>query len=47
MKRLLTVLFILLTGTIYAQHSLEKVWQTDSTLYTPESVLYDAAGKIL
>src|SRR4051812_10946155 len=47
MKRLLTVVFVLLAGTVYAQHSLEKIWQTDSTLYTPESVLYDAKAKLL
>lgn len=29
------------------QHSLEKLWQTDSTLNIPESVLYVADSKIL
>jgi hypothetical protein len=47
MKHLLTAVFVLLMGTTYAQHSLEKIWQTDSTLNIPESVLYDAKGKIL
>jgi hypothetical protein len=31
----------------YAQHSLEMKWETDSTLKTPESVLYDATNQVL
>ena len=30
-----------------AQHELIKKWETDTTLKTPESVLYDAKGKVL
>lgn len=30
-----------------AQHNLEKVWQTDSILKTPESVLFDAKDQLL
>lgn len=30
-----------------AQHSLEKIWQTDSVLRTPESVLFDAKDQLL
>ena len=33
--------------SVLAQHSLEKKWETDSTLKTPESVLYDAGNKVL
>ncbi len=47
MKKLLTIAVMLLTQHLYAQHTLQKVWETDSTLYTPESVHYDAASKIL
>src|SRR3954463_633838 len=30
-----------------AQHSLVKIWQTDTLLKVPESVLFDGAGKVL
>jgi hypothetical protein len=33
--------------SVYAQHSLEKKWETDSTLKIPESVLYDATNQVL
>lgn len=33
--------------TTPSKYSLEKVWETDSVLYTPESVLYDAKSKTL
>lgn len=29
------------------EHALVKLWQTDTLLKTPESVLFDAAGKVL
>lgn len=32
---------------VIAQHELVKKWETDTTLKTPESVLYDAKGKVL
>ncbi len=32
---------------LHAQHSLTKLWATDTTLPTPESVLYDAQNKVL
>ncbi len=39
---------IFFTGNSYAQvHSLVKLWETDTLLRTPESVLYDAKEKIL
>jgi sugar lactone lactonase YvrE len=47
MKKILFVAVIFITANLYAQHSLKKIWQTDSMLKTPESVLYDANGKIL
>ena len=37
----------LMTISLSAQHTLEKLWETDSLLATPESVLYDAETKIL
>ncbi|MEI9921982.1 MAG: ATP/GTP-binding protein [Bacteroidota bacterium] len=47
MKKLL-LLLIIIGPNLYAQHSLEKVWSTDSTsLKNPESVLYDSKAKIL
>jgi hypothetical protein len=36
-----------MTISLSAQHTLEKLWETDSLLATPESVLYDAETKIL
>lgn len=48
MKQLLLVAVLLLYGAcLKAQHALEPVWQTDSVLHTPESVLYDGKSKIL
>lgn len=44
---LLTLLLTLISGTLHAQHSVTKLWTTDSTLAIPESVLYDAQGKQL
>ncbi|MEJ0034328.1 MAG: ATP/GTP-binding protein [Bacteroidota bacterium] len=47
MKKLLFLL-IVVGSNVYAQHSLEKVWTTDSTsLKNPESVRYDPKAKIL
>lgn len=48
MKKLLfAVTAILLCANLFAQHELQKIWQTDSVLHTPESVLYDGNSKIL
>ncbi len=33
--------------TLSAQHQLVKLWETDSTLKVPESVLYDGKNKVL
>jgi len=44
MKTLATLLFLVITCAVQAQHSLEKLWESDSTLAVPESVLYDEDG---
>src|SRR6476619_4289162 len=36
-----------LFNTAFAQHKLTKLWETDSLLKVPESVLFDAGGKVL
>lgn len=39
---LLTVLFAVLSSPLFAQHSLVKLWESDSvTIHNPESALYD------
>jgi hypothetical protein len=38
---------LLITQNLKAQHSLEKVWATDTVLVKPESVLFDAGSKSL
>jgi hypothetical protein len=47
MKNIITVMTLLLASNLYAQHSLNKIWQSDTILRTPESVLYDAGARIL
>lgn len=49
MKKILLFGFAtLLFPTLFAQHSLEKIWETDSSLLrNPESVLYDATSNSL
>ena len=44
MKRLTTLLFVITAIAAQAQHTLEKIWESDSTLAIPESVLYDKDG---
>ena len=47
-KILLWVMVLLLSSSLFAQHSLEKLWQSDSvTLRNPESVLYDSKSNSL
>ncbi|WP_018612434.1 hypothetical protein [Segetibacter koreensis] len=47
-KLLLVMLSILLCAApVFAQHKLIKKWETDSVLKVPESVLFDAKGKVL
>ena len=48
MKKLLIIASIIfINAKLFAQHSLELLWQTDTTLKLPESALYDAKSKIL
>src|SRR6185436_12762222 len=52
MKKILsrtTVLILILFNSsfLFAQHRLEKIWEPDSVLKVPESVLFDADGKVL
>lgn len=49
MKRILLSGIVLMgSSTLFAQHTLEKVWQTDSvTLRNPESALYDPISNSL
>lgn len=45
---LLSVMVMPAYSTLFAQHSLEKLWETDSvTLRNPESVLYDSTSNSL
>jgi hypothetical protein len=46
-KSILFVIAILIAPNLLAQHSLEKLWVTDTTLSRPESVLFDATSKTL
>ncbi|MBL0740542.1 SMP-30/gluconolactonase/LRE family protein [Chryseolinea lacunae] len=41
MKITLSFLFALTLGVSQAQHSIEKIWESDTTLAVPESVLFD------
>ena len=45
--QLLIFFLALISGTLRAQHSVTKLWSTDSTLAIPESVFYDAQAKLL
>ena len=45
--QLLTCLLSLASCASHAQHSVTKLWTTDSTLSIPESVLYDTQNKLL
>jgi sugar lactone lactonase YvrE len=47
LKSILFVIAILNAPNLLAQHSLEKLWVTDTTLRRPESVLFDASSKTL
>jgi len=44
MKSTFAFLFVLLTTAAQAQHSLEKLWESDTTLAVPESVLFEKSG---
>jgi len=47
MKTILLAAAVLFSTSGFAQNSLEKIWQSDTTLWTPESVLFDATTKTL
>jgi hypothetical protein len=50
MKSIFYTLFVIAAcscSTLFAQHSLTKLWETDSALRVPESVLFDVANKVL
>ena len=47
LRTVLLAVTSLMTLSLSAQHTLEKLWETDSLLATPESVLYDAETKTL
>ena len=44
-----TLLIVILfnSSLLFAQHTLEKLWETDSVLKVPESVLFDGDNKVL
>jgi hypothetical protein len=44
MKTTISLCFVLIATAGMAQHTLEKIWESDTTLATPESVLYDDNG---
>ena len=41
------IIFIFISHISLAQHSLVKLWETDTLLKVPESVLFDADNKVL
>ena len=41
------LLAMLCSTMVFSQHQLVKLWETDSVLKVPESVLFDAANKVL
>lgn len=43
----LSAFSLVLANVASAQHSLQKKWETDSTLKVPESVLFDAGNQVL
>jgi hypothetical protein len=44
MKNLILILLLFIVSTGFAQHTLTKLWETDTTLAVPESVLYAKDG---
>jgi sugar lactone lactonase YvrE len=43
----LVIALFIMVGATAQEHQLQKLWQTDSILKVPESVLYDASAQIL
>ncbi|MEO7991882.1 MAG: ATP/GTP-binding protein [Chryseolinea sp.] len=41
MKITFSFLFVLIVAASHAQHTIEKIWESDTTLAVPESVLFD------
>ena len=41
MKGIWSIMFVLVLNAGHAQHNLEKIWESDTTLAIPESVLFD------
>ena len=38
---------VCISNVLLAQHTLTKLWETDSALKVPESVLFDGENKVL
>ena len=47
MKKLLLVLALFVAISGYSQHELVKLWETDTLLKVPESVLFDGTNNVL
>ena len=47
MKSVFTTICIFISATLWAQHSLELIWETDTTLQFPEEVVYEPGGEFL
>lgn len=47
MKKLIAICLLAISGNSFAQHQLVKLWETDSVLKVPESVLYSGKDKVL
>jgi DNA-binding beta-propeller fold protein YncE len=43
----LLIVILFSSSLLIAQHKLEKIWETDSVLKVPESVLFDGDNKVL
>ena len=41
------ILFLFISHDLFAQHKVTKLWETDTVLKVPESVLFDAENKVL
>jgi DNA-binding beta-propeller fold protein YncE len=41
------ILLVCISNVLFAQHTLVKLWETDSMLKVPESVLFDGENKVL
>jgi hypothetical protein len=46
-KFVISLLILTATISVNAQRKLEKLWETDTIIKTPESVLYDGVRKVL